>query len=52
VASAIGVVGGEITEGIGKMIGNEEVKDTGEVLKEALTQPFKDVGKAIKKIFE
>jgi len=34
------------------MIGNEDVKDTGEVLKEAPAQPLKDAGKAIKKIFE
>ena len=51
-ASAVEGVGGAVTEGVGKMIGNEDVKDTGEVLKEAPAQPLKDAGKAIKKIFE
>ncbi|PKC10552.1 hypothetical protein RhiirA5_355343, partial [Rhizophagus irregularis] len=38
---------GVVTEGIGKLTGNQDIKDVGEVWKEAPVQPIKEVKKTL-----
>ncbi|CAB4415721.1 unnamed protein product [Rhizophagus irregularis] len=49
-AAAAGLgAAGVVTEGIGKLTGNQDIKDVGEVWKEAPVQPVKEVKKAFDK---
>lgn len=52
VASGATTITGGIEEGIGKLAGNEEMAEGGKVVRQSATQPLKDLGKGIKKIFE
>jgi len=52
IASGVSAIGGSLVEGIGKATGNEDMKDVGEIYKEAPVQPAKEVGKAVKKATE
>jgi len=51
-ASVVSSIGGAFTEGIGKMTGNEDMRQAGEAYKEAPIQPIKEAGKAIEKASE
>jgi uncharacterized protein YjbJ (UPF0337 family) len=51
-ATGATAITGGIQEGIGKMAGNEEMAESGKVLRESATEPVKDVANAVKKAFE
>ena len=52
VATGITTITGGIEEGIGKLSGNEEMAEGGKVVRQSATQPLKDLGSSIKKVFE